>query len=478
MTTATPTPGDKSVAQSIPPRPCGHPRATLAASILGSSLGFIDGSVVNVALPAMDRDLHAGADGLAWLVSAYLLSVSALTLLGGALGDRYGHRRIFLAGVSLFLVASIACATAPSLAVILGARALQGIGAALLMPNSLAILGASFEGEAKGQAIGTWAGVGALASALGPVLGGWLVEVIGWRSIFFINLPVGAAAVWLARRFVTESHDKRQGSRLDVSGAVLVTLTLGLLTWALSASALPGTSGAAITAAALIGVILIPVFLRVEIRRGSDALMPVFLMRERPFIAITLFTFLLYAALGGLIVLLPFVLIRGAGYSPVAAGTAMLPIPLLIGFGSATMGKIAAKSGGRRPLAMGALIVAFGFVLYTRIGPDSGYWLDVFPATLVVAIGMTICVAPLTTTVLKSVDANLVGVASGFNSAVARIGGLIATALLGFVLVDQDSSERLLASTHRAALVGAVLAGLASICALTLNRERSGQDSR
>jgi EmrB/QacA subfamily drug resistance transporter len=471
MGTPTPAPCDTQLANATRPQPCSHPTATLAASILGSSLAFIDGYVVNVALPALDHDFHAGAEGLAWLVSAYLLTLSALILLGGAMGDRYGRRRMFLTGIVLFLAASLACAAAPTLPIILAARAVQGMGAALLMPNSLALLGAGFQGEAKGQAIGTWAGVGALASAIGPVLGGWLVETLGWRSIFLLNLPIGAAAIWLAWAYVPESRNQRPGARLDTAGALLITGALGLLTWALTAASRPGGGSTPVLAAAGAGAILLAAFFRVEVRRGENALMPLFLMREASFIGVTLLTFFLYAALGGLIVLLPFVLIRANGYSPVQAGAAMLPIPVLIGLGSRIMGKIAARSGSRLPLGIGALIVAAGLTLYVRVGAGGGsYAADVLPPTLVVAVGMAICVAPLTTTVIASVDANYVGAASGFNSAVARIGGLIATALLGFVFASQSSRDGLLASAHEAALAGAVAAAIGGACALILIR--------
>jgi EmrB/QacA subfamily drug resistance transporter len=438
---------------------------------LGSSLAFIDGSVVNVALAALDRDLRAGAEGLAWIVSAYLLTLSALILLGGALGDHFGRRRMFLIGVGLFVAASLVCAAAPTLPVILAGRAVQGIGAALLMPNSLALLGAGFEGEAKGHAIGTWAGVGALAFAIGPVLGGWLVEAVGWRSIFLLNLPVGGAAAWLAWAYVPESRDYRAGARLDNLGALLITVALGLLTWALIAAAKPNSDKTALVLAAGIGLILLVMFGWVELRRGQDALMPLFLMHDASFVGVTLLTFFLYAALGGLIVLLPFVLIRAEGYSPVAAGAAMIPIPILIGLGSRRMGGVAAKLGGRLPLGIGALLVSVGLLLYTRIGSSAGgYWTEVLPATLVVAIGMAVSVAPLTTTVMTAVDANHVGAASGFNSAVARIGSLIATALLGFVFVSEGSRDALLASAHAATLVGAALAAIAGACALILIR--------
>lgn len=471
MSSATPTPCDPTLADTTSPQPCRHPTATLAASILGSSLAFIDGSVVNVALPAFDRDLHAGAAGLAWMISAYLLTLSALILLGGALGDQYGRRRMFLIGIAVFLGASLACAVAPTLALMLAGRAIQGIGAALLMPNSLALLGAGFEGEAKGQAIGTWAGVGALASAIGPVLGGWMVEATGWRTVFLINLPVGAAAAWLAWIYVPESRKHRAGARLDLTGGMLVTVGLGLLTWALTDAATPGAARAPLIAAAGGGLGSLAAFVLIELRRGEDALMPLFLIREASFLGVTLLTFFLYAALGGLIALLPFVLIRAEHYSPVEAGAAMLPIPILIGVGSRWMGRVAAKVGGRMPLGIGAFIVAVGLALYLRVGAGvGGYWTDVLPATLLVALGMAICVAPLTTTVMSAVDADHIGAASGFNSAVARIGGLIATALLGFVFVSQGTRVALLASAHTAALVGAVIAAAAGACALFLIR--------
>jgi len=469
---SAPGPCDANFSGATPSQACFHPKATLAASILGSSLPFIDGSAVNVALPALGRDLHASAGGLAWIVSAYLLTLSALILLGGALGDQYGRRRVFMIGICLFLGASLACAAAPSLPVILAGRLIQGIGAALLMPNSLAILGAGFRGEAKGQAIGTWAGIGALASAAGPVLGGWLVQTVGWRSIFLLNLPVAATAAWLAWAYVAESRDQRPGAQLDIGGALLITIALGLLTWALTAASKRGGDLTPIVAAAAAGAVLLVAFVWVEFQRGQKALMPLFLMQDSSFIGITLLTFFLYAALGGLIVLLPYVLIRACGYSPLAAGAAMLPIPVLIGLGSRVMGKIAANSGSRLPLGIGALIVASGLALYVRVRLDPGnYWTEVLPATLAVAVGMAICVAPLTTTVIGSVDADHVGAASGFNSAVARIGGLIATALLGFVFASQGSRDALLSSAHAAAIVGAAAAATGGACALILIRQ-------
>jgi MFS family permease len=354
----------------------------------------------------------------------------------------------------------------------LAGRAIQGVGAALLMPNSLAILGAGFAGKAKGRAIGTWAGVGALASAIGPVLGGWLIDSAGWRTIFLINLPVGIAAGWLAWTYVPESRNRRAGARLDLLGGLLVTVGLGLLTWTLTAAAEPDHARAWIIATGGAALALLAAFVPVELRRGEDALMPLYLIRDASFVGVTLLTFFLYAALGGLIALLPFVLIRAESYSPVEAGAAMLPIPILIALGSSLMGRLAAKVGGRVPLGIGALIVAIGLALYVRVGSATGgYWSDVLPATLMVALGMAICQAPLTTTVMSAVDADHIGAASGFNSAVARIGGLVATALLGFVFVSQGSRLALLGSAHMAAIIGALTAALGGACALMLIRK-------
>src|SRR5215468_678583 len=478
MSMAALSPCDPNLALATAAQPCRHPTATLAATILGSGLAFVDGSVMNVALPALDRDFHPGPDGLTWLINAYLLTLTALILLGGAAGDHYGRRRLFLAGIGLFLAASLVCAAAPTLPIILAGRAAQGIGAAMLMPNSLALLGAGFDDEAKGQAIGTWAGVGALAGAIGPLIGGWLVDTVGWRTIFLLNLPIGLAAAWLAWRFVPESRDSRAGARLDLPGALLSAIALALCTWALTAAAKPDADEASLIGAAVVGFGLLAAFAWLEIERGENALMPLFLMRNATFLGVTLLTLLLYAALGGLIVLLPFVLITTEGYSAVQAGAAMLPVPILIGLGSRLMGRIATRIGSRLPMGLGALIVAVGLALYLRVGvSEASYWREVLPATLVVALGMAVCVAPLTTTVMSSVDADHIGAASGFNSMVARMGGLIATALLGFVFAAQGSPAALLASAHVAALVGAGLAALAGASAFLLVRNPPAKET-
>jgi EmrB/QacA subfamily drug resistance transporter len=455
-----------------------HPAGVIAASILGSSLAFIDGSVVNVALPSIARDLGASPAELAWTVNAYALPLGALILLGGAAGDHYGRRRLFQAGIALFLAASLLCSLAPTLGLLLAGRALQGIGAALLMPNSLATLGATFSGEARGRAIGTWASVGAIAGVLGPVIGGWIVDVAGWRPIFLINLPVGAGAMLLAWRYVPESRDHGGRGRLDWGGGAVATLALGALVWALTAAAEPHIARNAIHAAAAGGVALLGLFLWIERRRGDGALMPFALFGTATFAGLTLLTFFLYAALGGLIVLLPFLLIRLGGYSGVEAGAAMLPVPLAIGLGSRLMGRVAARLGGRLPLAGGSAITAIGLGLYGRIDAAGiDYVRDILPPTLLIALGMAICVAPLTTTVMNTVDADHVGAASGFNSAMARIGGLIATALLGFVFASAGSNATLVASVHVAATVAAIAAAFAALCALLLIRSTKGETS-
>ena len=441
-----------------------YPRLTVATTILGSSLALIDGSVMNVALPALARDLHAGPAELPWAINAYLLPLGALILLGGSAGDHFGRRRLFLIGLALFVLASIACAVSPSLAWLLAARGAQGVGAALLMPNSLAILGAAFEGDERGKAIGTWAAAGALSSALGPLLGGWLVDTVGWRAIFLINLPVGLAAGYLAWRYVAETRERRS-SPLDWPGAGLASVSLGLMVWALTAWS-AATQGWALPAvAALLGLALMFSFVAWELHLGDRALMPPAMFATRTFTGLSLLTFFLYASLGGLLVLLPYLLIQVLHWSALQAGAALLPVPLVIGFGSRLMGRLNAKYGGRVLLTIGAAVVGLGFALYALVGRGSfNYWTDILPATLLVALGMGICVAPLTTAVMASVETGHVGAASGFNNATARIAGLVATALLGFVFA-QPSGELFVLSFRIAVLTGAVASAAAAGCA-------------
>jgi EmrB/QacA subfamily drug resistance transporter len=449
-------------------------RATLAATILGSSLAFIDGSVVNVALPALARQLNADPATLSWAINAYLLPLGALILLGGGLGDHVGRRRVFLVGLILFTGASILCAAAPTFAWLLAGRGAQGVGAALLMPNSLAILGGAFVGEERGRAIGTWAAVGAMAGVVGPIAGGWLVDVAGWRFVFIINVPVALAAGYLACRYVAEQRERGREVPLDALGALLATAALGMLTWSLTEAADISRSLSSIGTMTLAGVSLLAIFLVQEKRLQDRALMPFALFSSRTFVGLTLLTFFLYGSLGGLIVLLPFLLIQMNHWSAVAAGAALLPVPLLIGIGSRSMGRLAARIGGRIPLSGGCLLVASGLALYARVGTAGvDYWLDIFPPTLMVGLGMGVCVAPLTTSVMASVSRDHVGVASGFNNATARIAGLVATALLGFVFARQNSASDFITAFRTAAFVGAGAAAAAAAFAAALIRSPS-----
>jgi EmrB/QacA subfamily drug resistance transporter len=460
---------DAASAQSAVVRPkCVRPRLVLAACILASGLAFVDGSVVNVGLPAIGRSLVAKSEGLQWVVNAYLLPLSALLLLGGAAGDRYGRRRLLVVGTGIFALSSVGCAMASSLELLLAARLLQGMGAAMLMPNSLAILGSTFEGEAKGRAIGVWAASGAALGAVGPVLGGWLVDLGSWRAIFLINLPIAAGAILLAWRHVPQDPDE-SGQPLDAGGGALATLGLGALTWALTT----GSGQEGWTPAAIAGVVasagLLAAFLLVEHRRGDRAMMPLAMFGSRTFVGLTLLTLLLYGALGGLFVLIPYVLIKAAGYSAVRAGAALLPLPIVLGVTSPFLGSLAGRVGSRLPLALGPLIVAVGFLLALRIHAPADFVTQVLPAILVIAIGMSGAVAPLTTAVLTSVDQRHTGSASGLNSAVARSGGLIATALLGSVLAVAGAP--LLAAFHAAMLVAAAACVAASLSAFALIRK-------
>jgi EmrB/QacA subfamily drug resistance transporter len=434
------------------------------ACILASSLSFVDGSVLNVALPAIKAGYGAGAQDVQWVVNAYLLPLSALLLLGGALGDHFGRRRLLIVGTSIFGITSLVCALAPSLPVLLGARAAQGIGAALLLPNSLALLNAAFSGDKRGRAVGIWAASGAAMAAVAPLIGGWLVGTVGWPAIFYINLPLAIGAILLAAKFVTESSEAGAG-RTDYGGALLATGGLGGLTYALTLwSATRHLSAEALIALAL-GIALSAAFLFVEHGRGNRAMMPLGLFKSRCFSGLNLLTFLLYGAFGAAMLLIPYVMITSGGYSPVRAGLAMLPMPVLMTALSPTMGGLAAKTGPRVPLTVGPAIVAVGMALSLLMQPDAGYWTGTFPTILVLAAGMTIAVAPLTASVLGSVEEQHVAMASGFNSAVARTGGLIATALLGAVLAT--SGKQLFAGFHVAMIVSAAVAALAGVVALT-----------
>ena len=443
-----------------------HSNWLLTTTILASSLAFLNGSVVNIGLPSVGATFKASPGDLQWVINAYLLPLSALLLLGGAAGDRFGRVRLLIIGTAIFGGASIACALAPSLPWLLVGRSLQGVGAALLMPNSLAILGAAFSGEARGRAIGIWASMGAVMGAVGPVLGGWLIDTVGWRSIFLINLPLATGAIVLAIVFVRDARREDEAPTLDLLGGLLATAALGAITWGLTI----GSGHAGWTPAALplafAGVALMLSFLAVEWSKGEVAMMPLTLFGSSSFIGLTLLTLFLYGALVALLVLLPYVLIRAAGYSGAEAGAALLPFAAVLALASPLMGGVAGRLGARAPLSIGPLVVAGGFLLVLRIGPHADYWTTVFPAILVIAIGMAGAVAPLTAAVLGSVDSRHTGSASGLNSAIARTGGMVATAVLGGVL--GAAGPALIGGFHAAAIVCAFASVAASASAFFL----------
>jgi EmrB/QacA subfamily drug resistance transporter len=468
MSNALHTSCDRALADtSVPavhvPEATNHPNLVLATCILASTLAFIDGSIVNVGLPAIGRGLSAGGGSLAWVVNGYLLPLSALLLIGGAAGDLYGRRRLLIVGVALFAVASILCAVAPSLPLLIGGRVLQGVGAALLLPNSLAILAANFDGEKRGRAIGIWAAAGAVGGAVGPLAGGWLIDAVGWRAMFLVSVPIAAGAIFLAARYLHDDACAEQRPPIDGLGATLASASLVALTWGLTvASERSGITGAAV-AALLLGAVLGVFFILTERRRSDRAMLPLTLFSSRSFDGLSVLTFLLYGAMSEILVLVPYVLIEVKKYSAMEAGAALLPLPLILALTSPLMGRIAGKIGSRRPLTIGPMIVCVGLWLSTRVVSDGSYWTTTLPAMVVISLGMAGAVAPLTTAVFASVKKQHAGVASGFNSALARTGGLVATALLGGIFAAHGAD---LVSAYRVAvLVGAVAALAAGLVA-------------
>lgn len=443
----------------------GNPAASmgkwvLAATILGSSIAFIDNTVVNVALPVLQRDLNATAADVQWVVEGYTLFLAALILVGGSLGDRYGRRRIFTIGIVIFSVASVWCGLAPGIGQLILARAVQGIGGALLVPSSLAIISATFKDEERGRAIGTWSGFTAITSALGPVLGGWLVEQASWRWVFFINVPLALIVLAIVVLRVPESRDESAAGRLDYLGAFLVTIGLGALVFGLIEAGSRGLSDPLALGGIVLGVGALTAFLFVEWRSNAP-MMPLNLFSSRTFSGANLLTLLLYAGLGGALFFFPFNLQQVQGYSPTEAGLALLPFTVLMFSLSRWAGSLVGRYGARRPLIVGPLIAAVGFVLYALPGVGGSYWTTFLPAVLVLGLGMTITVAPLTTAVMNAVDASHSGVASGINNAVSRTAGLLAIALFGIVMLgafgsslERRISQLDLAPDARQAIVG------------------------
>jgi EmrB/QacA subfamily drug resistance transporter len=452
----------------------GAGRWLLWVAVLGSGMAFLDGTVVNVALPDIGRDFGADTASLQWILNGYLLTLASLILLGGALGDRYGRRRVFVAGVLLFTFASLLCAIAPSAELLIVARLIQGIGGALLTPGSLALIEASFRPGDRARAIGAWSGLGGVATALGPLLGGYLIGAISWRAIFLINLPLGLFVAWAAGRHIPETRDPMASGNLDLTGAVLTGLGLAGTTYALIEAPDKGMSAAVLISG--IGGVLALIGFLVNERRSPNPMLPLEIFSSKQFSAANGVTFVVYAALGGFFFLLVAFLQVSMGYTPIEAGAASLPVTLLMLVFSARAGMLAQRIGARIPLTVGPLVIAIGLLMMTGISPGDSYLTAILPGIVVFGLGLTLVVAPVTATVLAAADARHSGIASGVNNAVARVGGLLAVAALPVAAgITGDSfydPAKMTDGFHMAMVVCAILAALGGGLAwLTISAE-------
>lgn len=444
-------------------------RWAIGATVLGSGIAFLDGTVVNVALPAIARNLHAGVIGLQWTVEAYLITLTALMLLGGSLGDIYGRRRTFVAGLGAFGVASAVCALAPSIGVLIAARAVQGVAGALLVPSSLSIISATFHPDDRSRAVGAWSGLAGVSTAIGPFLGGWLVDNGSWRFVFLINVPLAAAAIAIALRHVPESREETMERHVDVPGALTATVGLAAACYAVIEGA--RHFGPAQMAAAAVGAVGLVAFVFIE-RRQRQPMMPLTLFRSRQFSGANLTTLAVYTGLGGTFFLVVLELQIALGYSALAAGMSLIPVTILMLALSARFGALAQRTGPRLPMTVGPFVVAVGLVALARIHPGARYLTGVLPGAIIFGLGLSLTVAPLTAAVLAAVDDTHVGVGSAINNAVSRLAGLISVAVLPAIVGLQTSSPSVLTNGfHEAMLIAAGFAASGGVIAWLTIRE-------